>query len=329
MLSPDVAHILPATDTFQEVIPAVLPMFHIYGFTVLSLSTLIIGSKVVTLRKFAPDVYISVLKNYNVTSVIAAPPLVLFLTVHPDVKTEYLQSVRLVISGAAPLGSLDEERFLEKNWTTSSYASRIRSDRDIASGDYIHKKAFEKSSVGKLVPNTFAKIIAVDDPTGTPLGPNQSGELLVKGPQVMRGYHNKPEETKNAFLDGWFRTGDLMHYNEDGLFYVTDRLKELIKVKGFQVAPAELEEAIRDFPSVQDAAVIGIPHPMYGEVPRAYVVPKAKAQLKTEELQKYIANKLAEYKQLKGGVEVVDSIPKNAAGKILRRQLKLQYEARN
>ncbi|KAJ8955211.1 hypothetical protein NQ317_001035 [Molorchus minor] len=180
----------------------------------------------------------------------------------------------------------------------------------------LSEKYKTSGSVGKLIPNTLGKIVAVDDSTGTPLGPNQPGEMWIKGPQVMKGYHNRHEENENAFMDGWFRTGDMLQYNEDGLLYVTERLKELIKVKGFQVAPAELEKAIRDFPSVEDVAVIGVPHPTYGEVPRAY----------TEELIKYVAKKVAKYKQLKGGVKIINEIPKNASGKILRRQLKLKYE---
>lgn len=181
-------------------------------------------------------------------------------------------------------------------------------------------------SIGRPTPNTFIKIIAVDDLQGIPLGPNCQGELLVKGPQVTRGYLNRPEETKAAFLDGWFRTGDLVYYNEDRLLFVNDRLKELIKVKGFQVAPAELEEIIRSFPNVSDAAVIGITDPKQGEAPRAYVVPKKDAKINITDLNNYVKSKVAEYKQLKGGIAIVDSIPKNASGKILRRTLKLEFE---
>lgn len=170
------------------------------------------------------------------------------------------------------------------------------------------------------------KIIDPENPLGSALGPNQKGELVVKGPQVMKGYHNKPEETKNTFTeDGWFKTGDMVYYNEDNILFVSDRLKELIKVKGFQVAPAELEALIRDFPDVQDAAVVGIPHPTQGEVPRAYIVPKAGKQLNTEKLADFVAGKVAQYKHLKGGIEIVESIPKNTTGKILRRVIKENY----
>lgn len=184
-------------------------------------------------------------------------------------------------------------------------------------------------SVGQLVPNTIARVVALDDPTATNLGPNQTGELIVKGPQVMKGYHNRPEETESAFIDGWFRTGDMIYYNEQQHFFVTDRIKELIKVKGFQVPPAELEEIIRGFENIEDCAVIGIPHKIHGEVPRAYVVAKKHTNVNSDKLKEFVSNKVAEYKQIRGGVAVVEAIPKNASGKILRRQLKLQYLEQN
>ncbi|KAJ8913435.1 hypothetical protein NQ315_017179 [Exocentrus adspersus] len=316
------------TDSYQDIIPAVLPMFHIYGLTVGIFGSAKNGSRQVCLRRFTPELYISVLKNYKITLIYAAPPLVLFLTLHSDVKMEYLEHVRVVTSGAAPLGALDEERFLQKapkSKMVQGYGLTETSPVVTMCTVKLFDQGKGTGSIGQVVPNTETKFVAIDDPTGKPLGPNQSGELLVKGPQVMRGYHNRPEETKNAFQNGWFRTGDLGHYNEHQVFFLTDRLKELIKVRGFQVAPAELEEIIRDFSAVEDAAVIGVPDDINGELPRAYVVPKKGKPLKEQDLVEYVAKKVAPYKQLKGGIEIVDAIPKNAAGKILRRQLKLKY----
>lgn len=139
----------------------------------------------------------------------------------------------------------------------------------------------------------------------------------------MKGYYKNEEATKQTLTeDGWLRTGDIAHYDEDEHFFVTDRLKELIKVKGFQVAPAELEAILRDHPSVADAAVVGVPHQMYGEAPKGFVVLKNGTSTKPEQLQEYLTSKVAEYKRLSGGLVVLDSIPKTASGKILRRQLK-------
>ncbi|CAG9862852.1 unnamed protein product [Phyllotreta striolata] len=188
-------------------------------------------------------------------------------------------------------------------------------------------KRSEKNSggVGKVLPNTLVKFINPEDPSGTPIAAYEKGELLMKGPQVMKGYHNREEETKKAFLDGWLRTGDIGYYNDENVVFITDRIKELIKVKGYQVAPAELEAIIRDHPLVDDAAVIGIPHPQHGEVPRAYVVPKKNSALDEENVQNHVADKVASYKRLQGGVRILESIPKNTTGKILRRQLKENF----
>ncbi|CAG9822644.1 unnamed protein product [Phaedon cochleariae] len=326
----DLSFLSPPTDNFQDVIPGILPLYHIFGFSISAVNSTYNGSKSVYIDKFTPELFISVLKNHRITVLYAAPPLILFLTSHKDVKKEYLKYVKMVISGAAPLGFLDEQRFIDK---FGSHVNITQGYGLTETSPFVtwYPKSNVKSEknggcIGKVASNTIIKIIAPDDPTGTPLGANQSGELLVKGPQVMRGYHNRPEETEKSFLDGWFRTGDLGHFNEEGFMFITDRLKELIKVKGFQVAPAELEELLRSFPGVDDAAVIGIPHQAHGEVPRAYVVPKEGFALNVEEIKEYVAIKVTKYKQLVGGVQIVDTIPKNPSGKILRRLLKQNYK---
>ncbi|KAJ8944987.1 hypothetical protein NQ318_010189 [Aromia moschata] len=282
-ISPKKAFIIKTTiPNHQDVNPAVLPLFHIYGLTILSWYQLRLGCKVVTLPKFTPELYIDTIRKQKPDVLYLAPPLGYGLTETSPV----ILSTRIS---------------LLKN----------------------------KSCVGALglpVPNTEVKIVEADDASGTPLGPNQVGELLVRGPQVMKGYFNRPEE-KNVFLDGWLRTGDMMYYNDDGFLFITGRLKELIKVKGFQVAPAELEELIRDFPNVVDSAVIGVPHEKHGEVPRAYVVPKQGAKIDEKKLREYVASQVAPYKQLTGGISVVDSIPKNASGKTLRKDLLLLYQS--
>lgn len=181
------------------------------------------------------------------------------------------------------------------------------------------------ASIGFPPSNTEAKIADISDPTGKGLPANQQGELLIRGPQVMLGYLNNKKATDDMLVDGWLHTGDMAYYDEDGYFYITDRLKELIKVKGFQVAPAELEEILRDHPSVADAAVIGVNDAATGELPRAFIVKKKDVDVNEQELQDFVAQKVAPYKQIKGGVQFLDSIPKNTTGKILRRELKLKY----
>lgn len=181
------------------------------------------------------------------------------------------------------------------------------------------------ASIGSPASATRAKIVHINDVTGFGLGANETGELWVKGPQNMLGYLNNQKATDETLIDGWIRTGDIAYYDEDGFFYITDRLKELIKVKGFQVAPAELEEILRSHPDVVDAAVVGVPHPKTAEAPRAFVVKRAGCQVKEEDIQQFVANKVVDYKQLNGGVHFIDTIPKNATGKIMRREIKLKY----
>lgn len=188
------------------------------------------------------------------------------------------------------------------------------------------RKSKKFGAVGYPTSNTQAKIIDISDPEMKGLGPNEQGELLVRGPQVMLGYLNNKTATDEMVIEGgWLRTGDLAYYDEDGSFFITDRLKELIKVKGFQVPPAELEELLRSHPDVSDAAVIGVDHPEHGEVPRAFVVKKTSVDVSEKQLKAFVAGKVATYKQLRGGVRFLDVIPKNASGKILRRELKLKY----
>ncbi|XP_072396015.1 uncharacterized protein [Diabrotica undecimpunctata] len=316
------------TPDHQDIVPAVLPMFHIYGLTILSMFQIKLGVKIVTLPKFTPELYIGTLKKYKPNVLYLAPPIAIFLGKVPQVQAEDFKPVRAVVNGAAPLGQLDGIRLTEKANKDlpilQGYGLTETSPAVITTRPAEYNKESAKGSIGRPVPNTTLKIVNPEDPSGTPLGPNELGELLVKGPQVMKGYLNRPEE--NIFVDGWMRTGDMMYYNDDGFLFIKDRLKELIKVKGFQVAPAELEEIIRDFPDVLDAAVIGIPHDLEGEIPRAYIVAKPNAKIDVDQLKNHVHAKVAPYKQLKGGISIVDSIPKNASGKTLRRELKQMYE---
>ncbi|KAF7279389.1 hypothetical protein GWI33_007331 [Rhynchophorus ferrugineus] len=313
----------------QDVTLAVLPMFHIYGFTITTLFMMIKGSKVLPLQRFSPDTYIQSLKEYNVDYLFLAPPLVLFLTLHPDVLPEYLKKLRFAFSGAAPLGPLDEEKFLDKVGRhvllVQAYGLTETSPLVAANTRFVGEdlRDVSQGSIGHVVANTEAKIVKPGDPTATPLGALESGELLVRGPQVMQGYHNNQKATDEILQDGWLRTGDLAHYNERDFIFITDRVKELIKVKGFQVAPAELEELLRDHPKVADAAVIGIPDMVSGELPRAYI--QLKENTNTDDINRFLNDKVAKYKRLEGGIEFVKEIPKNSAGKILRRQLKERY----
>ncbi|GAB0092995.1 4-coumarate--CoA ligase [Sergentomyia squamirostris] len=321
----DKSIILPTTSDFQDIIPCVLPFFHIYGFTVTLISKLALGCKVVSLPRFHPDSFLRVMSAYKGTVLYLVPPIVIMLGHHDKVKPEHLSSIRVIMSGAAPIGAPDADRFTAR----APGVEFIQGYGLTESSPVVLMSQLGQqncATVGQPVPNTQAKVVDLSDPTMTGMGPNKVGELLVRGPQVMRGYHNRKEATDEMLMEnGWMKTGDLAYYDEDNNFYITDRLKELIKVKGFQVPPAELEELLRDHPKVADAAVIGTPHPINGEVPRAFIVAKPGIAVTEKELQEYVAGKVASYKRLDGGVDFIESIPKSATGKILRRELKLKY----
>lgn len=186
-----------------------------------------------------------------------------------------------------------------------------------------HKKL---AAAGMVSSNTQCKIVSFDKEDGKGLGPNILGELCVKGPQVMKGYVNNRDATKATFYDNeWLRTGDVAYYDEEEYFYITDRMKELIKVKGFQVPPAELEEILRSHEKILDAAIIGIPDDISGEVPKACVVLRPGAKATAQEILDFVAKRVAYYKKLEGGVDFIDLIPRNMTGKILRRELKARY----
>lgn len=179
------------------------------------------------------------------------------------------------------------------------------------------------SSVGWPGCGTEVKIAKDNDPNNIGQDINELGEVLIRGPCVMKGYYKNTEATERTITaNGWLRTGDLGFYDKDGFVYIKDRLKELIKVKGFQVAPAEIEEILRDHPMVADAGVIGIPDERCGELPKAFVVLRSNCKISEKELQEYVAMKVVSFKHLRGGICFVDSIPKTQSGKILRRNLK-------
>lgn len=235
-----------------------------------------------------------------------------------------MDSIEFVLCGAAPFGKSDMEKFLKKA-PQAKFVPAYGLTEASPVTHMVYPECKYRDSAGFPMPDTESKIVKVDDESCTALGPNEMGELLVRGPQVMKGYHNNEKATKDTLTaDGWLRTGDIGYITDTKECYIADRLKELIKVKGFQVPPAELEEVLRTHPDVLDSAVIGIPNASSGELPRAFIVTKNK-NLTEEDVKKFVASKVAEYKRLEGGVEFLDQIPKNASGKILRRELKKNF----
>lgn len=305
------------------VVLAFLPMFHIYGFAAITLCALVGGARVVTLPRFEPEAFVSAIETWRVTRVGVVPPVVQFLASHPMIEGRDLSSLERVGSGAAPLGADVEDRVVARLGlpVTQGYgmteSSGVWATTPVGRG--------RRGSSGLLLPGTQARVIDIERGTDVPRG--ASGELWLRGPQAFTGYHRQPEATAATITpDGWVRTGDIGHFDADGYLFITDRLKELIKVKGFQVAPAELEALLMTHPEVADVAVIGRADERAGELPVAYVVPRA-ASFDAAALLDWMAERVVAYKRL-AAVVVCASIPKTAAGKILRRELRRMDAAR-
>lgn len=233
-----------------------------------------------------------------------------------------------VFSGAAPLGVNAPAKLLERLNNQRVDIFEGYGLTETSPGCLMSPKNNAKlGSCGAPISRTLAKVVDPESNDGKALGAFQHGEIFVAGPQVMKGYWNNEKATADMVdSDGWLRTGDVGYYDEDGHFFIVDRIKELIKVKGFQVAPAELEEIISTHPAVADVAVIGIPDDQAGELPRAYVVKKpGRESLSDAEVAKFVEDQVAPHKRVRGGVEFVAAIPKNNMGKILRREIRDAY----
>ena len=297
---------------------AVLPFFHIYGMQMLMNLGLRAGNTIVTMPRFDLEQYLSLHQEHRVTRGFVAPPMVVALAKHPIVDNYDLSALRWILSGAAPLSAdlaIECGRRLGCE-VVQGYGMTELSPVSHATPTGM----FKPGSVGVTVPNTEVDI--VDPVTGSSLGIDEDGEVWVRGPQVMKGYLNNESATRSTVdEDGWLHTGDIGHLDADGHLFIVDRLKELIKYKGFQVPPAELEALLLTHPQVVDAAVIGLPDDEAGEIPAAYVVLKQGQDVTSADIQRFVADKVASYKQVRK-VTFIDAIPKSASGKILRRVLR-------
>jgi acyl-CoA synthetase (AMP-forming)/AMP-acid ligase II len=302
---------------------AVLPFFHIYGMVVIMMLALANGATLVTMPRFEFQEFLATVEKYKLTILPLVPPIVLGMAKSPALSQFDLSSVRLVFSGAAPLGE-DLARELSKKLgcpVTQGYGMTEASP--VTHLSPTRNTTLKPGSAGRVVPNTEVKI--VDPVTGEPVGaPNREGELLIRGPQIMKGYLNRPEDTAASIdRERWYHTGDVGYVDEDGWFYIVDRTKELIKYKGMQVAPAELEALLLTHPAVLDAAVVRRPDEEAGEIPKAFIVlrpDEASKATRAEAIMAWVGERVAPHKRIRR-IEFVDQIPKSASGKILRRML--------
>jgi 4-coumarate--CoA ligase len=278
--------------------------------------------------KFDLEDFCKFIQEIKVTFAYVVPPIVLLLSKHPTVDKYDLSSIRMMNSGAAPL----TRELVEA--VHSRLGLRVKQGYGLSeTSPTTHTQPWEDwnrtiGSVGKLLPFQTAKYMSADEKE---MAVGEVGELWIKGPNVFKGYLNNPEGTAHALTaDGYFKTGDVGYQDKDGNFYITDRVKELIKYKGFQVAPAELEGILVSHPGIDDVAVIGVyDKDQASELPRAYVVPKGglgKGEKEAQEIIEWLGAKVAHHKKLRGGVWFVDEIPKSISGKILRRLLKVKAQ---
>ena len=290
-----------------------LPFFHIYGQTVLMNMHLAAGAGVVTMPRFDLEQFLTLAAKYRTPTLYSAPPVAVALAKHPMVAGFDLSCVERFFSGAAPLGGEVGDAVAERLGCLSVQGYGMTEMSPVSHAT--PRGQARKGSVGLTLPSTECRIV-VD---GRDAEPGEAGELWVRGPQVMAGYHNRPEATASTLTeDGWLKTGDLAEVDAEGWVFIRDRLKELIKVKGFQVAPAEVEAALLTSPMVKDAAVRGVPDDEAGEVPVAFVVPAEGAE--EGAIRAHLASQLAHFK-LPRSITFIEAIPKSASGKILRRML--------
>ncbi|EEB16371.1 luciferase, putative [Pediculus humanus corporis] len=303
----------------NKVTLGLIPFFHGYGCCILLIS-LMLKVYLVVMPRFDEMNFLEAIQNYKVTNLYVVPPILVFLSKHPLVQKYNLSSIRKLTCGAAPLSKETQEnaqKRLNLNFEIQQgYGMTELSVCCVAFQNNINKIG----SSGTIAPGMMLKIVDIE--TGKALPPYNQGELCFKGPFVMKGYRNNPIETEKVFdSQGWFHTGDIGYIDNEGFIYIVSRLKELIKYKGFQVSPTELETVLLSHPGVKEAGVIGIPDEEAGELPLAFIVKQPGANITEDEIKKYVAGKVSPQKKLHGGVRFIPEIPKNPSGKILRREL--------
>ncbi|MGQ4892433.1 MAG: long-chain-fatty-acid--CoA ligase [Candidatus Njordarchaeia archaeon] len=316
--------------TEEDVMMGVLPFFHIYGLTVSFVSSMLTGNTVIVVPRFEVKHVLELVQKYKVTLFPGVPTMYIAMINHPDLSKYDLSSIRACISGAAPLPVIVRKKFMEitggilvegYGLSEASPVTHINPMDD--------PEKIRDGSIGLPIPNTDAKIVDVETGEDLPIG--EVGELAVRGPQVMKGYWNMPEETKKVLVNGWLRTGDIAKMDEDGYFYIVDRKKDMINAAGYKVWPREIEEVLFKHPKVKEAAVIGVPDPYRGETVKAYIVPKdeyadvltdeSKREEFIKELDAFCREHLAAYK-VPRLFEFRKELPKSLVGKVLRRVLK-------
>jgi acyl-CoA synthetase (AMP-forming)/AMP-acid ligase II len=302
---------------------AFLPFFHIYGMTVIMNASLYHGATLVTMQRFELEPCLQAVQDYGITRFFLVPPIVVVLAKSPIVEKYDLSSIRSAFSGAAPLDADTARIVSARIGCRFSQGYGLTETSPVSHAVPDSWSGVPDGSVGPSISNTECKV--VDVATAKELGRNEDGEIWMRGPQIMKGYlNNEPATRASIDEDGFFHSGDIGHIDDHDFYFIVDRLKELIKYKGFQVAPAELEALLLSHPMIADAAVIGVRDEEGEEVPKAFVV--LKEPLSAEAIMEFVAARVAPHKKVRR-VEIVDQIPKSPTGKILRRVLREREKA--
>jgi acyl-CoA synthetase (AMP-forming)/AMP-acid ligase II len=297
-----------------------LPFYHIYG-TMLMGAAVYTGATCVLMERFEPVECLRLVERHRVTLFFVVPPVLLMLSNWPELGKYDLSSLRLTMVGAAPLAPELSRRFTELTGVPVLQGYGMTEASPLTHVNPVHDQSLNVvDSAGLLAHDTEHRVVDIE--TGErELPAGEVGEICIRGPQIMQGYWKAPEATAAALRGGWYYSGDIGCVDERGYLYIRDRKKEMIKFKGFGIAPAEIESLLIEHPGVADAAVIGKPHPEAGEIPKAFVVRKPGQTLTAADVVAFVKGRLANYK-VPGEVEFVDAIPKTPSGKILRRVLK-------
>ncbi|TVT99505.1 hypothetical protein EJB05_55116, partial [Eragrostis curvula] len=313
----------------DDVILCSLPMFHIYSLSTIMMCGLRAGAAIVVMRRFDLAKMMELVERHRITIAPLVPPIVVAVAKSDRAAAHDLSSVRMVMSGAAPMGKDIEDAFLAKlpGAVLGQGYGMTEAGPVLSMCLAFAKEPFKVKSgaCGTVVRNAELKII--DPDTGKSLGRNEHGEICIRGQQIMKGYLNNPEATKNTIdAEGWLHTGDVGYVDDDDEIFIVDRLKEIIKYRGFQVAPAELEALLITHPSIADAAVVGKQvDPDIGEIPIAFIAKAEGCELSEDEVKQFVAKEVIYYKKIRE-VIFVDKIPKAPSGKILRKELRKQLQ---
>jgi len=319
--------VLQQTEDSQNVFLSILPFFHVYGLTTSLICPTALAATVLPLPRYVPHDVLTAIKKHRPTIFPGAPSVYISLMQQKNLASYDLKSIKLCVSGSAPLPAEHFRRFQELTGARIVEGYGLTEASPITHGNPLYSDRQKPGSIGVPLPSTDARI--VDMEVGSvPLPPGKVGELVIRGPQVMKGYWNRPDETANAIRNGWLYTGDIAMMDEEGYFYIVDRKKDMVIVAGYNVYPREIDEVLLEHPKILDAVAVGVDDAHRGECLKAFVVLKPGESMTKAEVLAWCRSKLAGYK-VPRHVEFREDLPKTIVGKVLRRILRAEDDVEN